>query len=93
MALAGRCWTPRGPVDGLGLLPGFAILPHDGPGRLERWRAALPGVTWLAIGEQTVIIGRPGVPWTVAGRGRVRVVDPDGTERTCAGPGDTLELA
>src|SRR5689334_3310481 len=60
MALAGTCWTPGGGVDGLGLLPGVAVLPHDGPGRLQRWRAALPGVTWLGIGERTVVIGRPG---------------------------------
>src|SRR5689334_11416013 len=90
MALAGSCWTPRGPVEGLGLLPGFAVLPHDGPGRLDRWRTALPGVTWLGIGEQTLLIGRPGGTWTVAGRGRVRVIGPDGVERASAGPGEAL---
>jgi cyanophycinase-like exopeptidase len=93
MALAARCWTPRGPVDGLGLLPGFAVLPHDGPGRLDRWRSAMSGVAWLGIGEQTLVIGRPGGPWTVRGRGRVRVIAPDGAERAGAGPGETLELA
>jgi cyanophycinase-like exopeptidase len=93
MALAARCWTPRGPVDGLGLLPGFAVLPHDGPGRLDRWRSAMSGVAWLGIGEQTLVIGRPGGPCTVRGRGRVRVIAPDGAERAGAGPGETLELA
>ena len=44
MALAGRCWTPSGAVDGLGLLAGYAVLPHDGPGRLDRWRASLDDV-------------------------------------------------
>jgi cyanophycinase-like exopeptidase len=92
MALAGTCWTPRGTVDGLGLLPGYAVLPHDGPGRLERWRGSLPGVAWLAIGEQTLVVGRPGQPWRVAGRGRVRVIAPDGTERASAGAGETIEL-
>lgn len=93
MALAGTCWTPGGPVDGLGLLPGFAVLPHDGPGRLERWRQALSGVAWLGIAEQTLAIGRPGGSWTVAGRGRVRVIGADGTERATAAPGEVLELA
>lgn len=93
MALAGTCWTPDGPVEGLGLLPGFAVLPHDGPGRLDRWRSTAPGVRWLAIGEQTLVIGRPGSSWAVSGRGRVRVLEADGTERTSAGPGETIELA
>lgn len=93
MALAGTCWTPRGPVEGLGLLPGFAVLPHDAPGRLDRWRVAVDGVAWLAIGEQTLVAGRPGGRWTVAGRGRVRVLAPDGSERATAGQGETIELA
>ena len=92
MALAGTCWTPGGPVDGLDLLPGFAILPHDGPGRLDRWRSAAPGVAWLGIGEQTLVIGRPGSSWIVAGRGRVRVIAPDGAERASAGPGERIHL-
>jgi cyanophycinase len=92
MALAGRCWTPDGPVDGLGLLPGLAVLPHDGPGRLERWRPAIDRVTWLALAEQTLVLGRPGGAWTVAGRGRARVIAPDGTELGGAGPGGSLRL-
>ena len=92
MALAGPCWTPRGGVDGLGLLPGFAVLPHDGPGRLDRWRTQLDRVAWLALAEQTLVIGRPGGSWTVAGRGRVRIVEADGTARAEAGPGETLSL-
>jgi cyanophycinase-like exopeptidase len=92
MALAGRCWTPGGPVDGLGLLPGFAVLPHDGPGRLERWRRAADGVAWLALAEQTLVLGRPGGTWTVAGRGRARLVAADGSERASAGSGETLRI-
>ena len=92
MALAGRCWTPAGPVDGLGLLPGYAVLPHDGPGRLERWRGGLGGVAWLGVAEQTLVLGRPGGRWTVAGRGRVRVIAPDGTELASAGPGESLAI-
>jgi hypothetical protein len=92
MALAGRCWTPAGPVDGLGLVPGYAVLPHDGPGRVDRWRAGLGDVRWLGLAEQTLVLGRPGGTWTVAGRGRARVIAPDGTEVASAGPGETLRL-
>jgi cyanophycinase-like exopeptidase len=92
MALAGRCWTPAGPVDGLGLLPGYAVLPHDGPGRLDRWRAGLDGVAWLALAEQTLVMGRPGRPWTVAGRGAARVIAADGTEGASAVTGQTIRL-
>ena len=92
MALAGRCWTPGGPVDGLGLLPGYAVLPHDGPGRLERWRGAMDGVMWLAIAEQTLVLGRPGGTWTVAGRGGARVIASDGAELSRAASGETLSL-
>jgi hypothetical protein len=92
MALAGRSWTPAGPVEGLGLLPGYAVLPHDGPGRLERWRGELDGVAWLALAEQTLVLGRPGDTWTVAGRGRARVIAADGTQLASAGPGETLPL-
>ncbi len=93
MALAGRCWTPAGPVDGLGLLPGYAVLPHDGPGRLDGWRRGLDGVAWLALAERTLVLGRPGGTWTVAGRGRARVIASNGTELASAGPGETLPLA
>ena len=92
MALAARCWTPSGPVDGLGLLPGYAVLPHDGPGRLDRWRASLGDVRWLGLAEQTLVLGRPGASWTVVGRGRARVLTRDGTELASAGAGETLRL-
>ena len=92
MALAGRCWTPAGPVDGLGLLPGYAVLPHDGPGRLDRWRGNVGEVRWLGLAEQTLLLGRPGGTWTVAGRGRARVLAPDGTELASAGPGESVRL-
>ncbi len=92
MALAERCWTPSGPVDGLGLVPGYAVLPHDGPGRLDRWRSALDDVRWLGLAEQTLVHGRPGGSWTVAGRGRARVLAPDGSEIASAGPGEALRL-
>ena len=92
MALAGRCWTPSGAIDGLGLLPGYAVLPHDGPGRLDRWRGTLPDVTWLGLAEQTLVLGPPGGTWMVVGRGRARVLAPDGTELATVGPGEPLRL-
>jgi cyanophycinase-like exopeptidase len=92
MALAGRCWTPSGVIDGLGLVPGYAVLPHDGPGRLDRWRAALGDVRLFGLAEQTLALGRPGGAWTVVGRGRARVLAQDGTELTGAGPGESLRL-
>ena len=92
MALAGRCWTPSGAIDGLGLLPGYAVLPHDGPGRLDRWRANLEDVTWLGLAEQTLVLGRPGGTWTVVGRGRARLLASDGTELASAGQGETVRL-
>jgi cyanophycinase-like exopeptidase len=97
MAIAGRCWTPTGAVDGLGLLPGYAVLPHFAPGRLQAWRSALearggPPVSWLGIDEQTLVLGRPGGRWRVAGRGRVHVLGPDGEELATAGNGETITI-
>jgi hypothetical protein len=92
MALAARCWTPAGPLDGLGLVRGYAVLPHDGPGRLDRWRKDLGDVRWLGLAEQTLVLGRPGGTWTVAGRGRARVLAPDATELASAGSGEPLRL-
>src|SRR6188472_3726142 len=97
MAMAGRCWTPAGAVDGLGLLPGYAVLPHYAPGRLRGWRSVVdvdgaPPVSWLGIDEQTLVIGQPGGPWLVAGRGRVRVLGPDDDELAAAGNGKTITI-
>ena len=97
MAMAGRCWTPAGAVDGLGLLPGYAVLPHYAPGRLRGWRSVVDGdgerpVSWLGIDEQTLVIGRPGGPWRVAGRGHVRVLGPDGDELAAAADGEAIAI-
>ena len=97
MAMAGRCWTPAGAVDGLGLLPGYAVLPHYAPGRLRGWRSVVDGdgappVLWLGIDEQTLVIGRPGGPWRVAGRGHVRVFGPDGDEVAAAADGEAIAI-
>ena len=97
MAMAGRCWTPAGAVDGLGLLPGYAVLPHYAPGRLRGWRSVVDGhgappVSWLGIDEQTLVIGRPGGPRRIAGRGRVHVLGPDGEELAAAGNGEAITI-
>jgi cyanophycinase-like exopeptidase len=96
MALAERCWTRDGVVDGLGLLPGFAVLPHYAPGRLAGWRDSTTRgrpLSWLGLDEQTLVIGRPGREWRVAGRGRARVIPAPGAGATrSAGPGELLEV-
>ena len=113
MALAERLWTRQGPVDGLGLVPGIAVLPHFDPDRLAAWRSAVdgdgaggggggigarPALAWLGLDEQTLVIGRPGGTWTVAGRGWAHLVPsgapPSGTSAAArtAGPGERLTL-
>jgi cyanophycinase len=96
MALAARLWTQGGPMDGLGLVPGIAVLPHYAPGRLAGWRATADAdgrLTWLGLDEQTMVIGRPGETWRVEGRGRAHLIPP-GTDRpsATAGAGETLDL-
>ena len=79
MALGERLWTSRGGVAGLGLLPGTAVIPHFAPGRVAEWRRAVEDGTplrWIGLDEQTLVIGRPGGSWTVAGRGRAHVIPP-----------------
>jgi cyanophycinase-like exopeptidase len=97
MALAARCWTPAGLVDGLGLVPGIAVLPHFAPGRIARWRGTTGGpddaITWLGLDERTMLIGRPGSAWQVAGAGRAHLVPPGADAPTAtAGHGEALTL-
>lgn len=95
MALGERLWTQRGPMDGLGLVPGVAVLPHFDATRLATWRRAVDPdgrLTWLGLDERTLVIGRPGGPWRVAGAGRARVVPATG-EATSTGDGGLLTLA
>ena len=56
---------------------GIAVIPHCAAGRLEAWRPIVEDghpLAWIGIDEQTLVIGRPGETWSVAGRGRVHVV-------------------
>jgi cyanophycinase-like exopeptidase len=105
MALAERLWTRDGPLDGLALVPGIAVLPHFAPERLAAWRAAVDGagdgardvgveraLAWLGLDEQTLVIGRPGGAWTVAGRGRAYLVPVGAAAARSAGRGESLLL-
>ncbi len=83
MALGERLWTARGGVPGLGLLAGTAIIPHYAPNRIAEWRRAVEDgapLRWIGLDEQTLVIGRPGERWTVAGRGRVHLIPPGSLE-------------
>ena len=95
MALGERLWTARGGGrPGSGLLPGTAIIPHYAPSRIARVARAVEDgapLRWIGLDEQTLVIGRPGERWTVAGRGRVHVIPPGSLEpalEACVGSGD-----
>jgi len=99
MALAERCWTPEGFIDGLDLLHGYAVLPHFRPGRQAAWRSGDPRdarLWWLGLDEQTLVIGRPGGTWRVAGRGRAHVMHAGGKPGdegdVTAGAGGSIRL-
>ena len=96
MALAERLWTRDGPVDGLGLVPGIAVLPHFDPGRATAWRSVVDPdgrLTWLGLDERTLVIGRPGETWTVAGAGRAHVIAPGAASAVEIGRGTGEVLA
>jgi cyanophycinase len=95
MALAARLWTRRGLMDGLGLVPGVAVLPHFDTARLATWRRVVDpdgDLAWLGLDERTLAIGRPGGPWRVAGAGQARVILRSGVMLS-AGDAGVLELA
>jgi cyanophycinase-like exopeptidase len=96
MALAARLWTPGGPMEGLGVVPGLAVLPHHEPGRMAAWRRIVDpadGLAWLGLDEQTLVMGTPGSRWLVAGRGRAHLVLPGVRAPVTAGPGESLVIA
>jgi cyanophycinase-like exopeptidase len=96
MAMAARLWTAAGPMDGLGLLAGCAVLPHFSVDRLAAWRRTVGGddtLRWIGIDEQTLAIGRPGSTWSVAGSGAVRVFAAAGDEAVAvAHAGEQIDL-
>jgi cyanophycinase len=95
MALAERLWTRDGPVMGLGLVPGIAVLPHFDIRRLAAWRAVVDPdnrLTWLGLDERTLVIGRLHGRWTVHGAGRAHLVPPGATGPTgSAADGESLD--
>ncbi len=97
MALCARLWTPRGPMDGLGVVPGAAVLPHFAPGRVRGWRSTVDPtreLTWVGLEERTLVIGRPGGTWRVAGAGRAYLIPPRAAEPAAdASHGEPFPLA
>jgi hypothetical protein len=96
MALAERLWTRDGPADGLGLVPGIAVLPHFDPARGRAWRRAVDPdgrLAWVGLDERTLVIGRAGGPWVVRGAGRAHLL-PAGSDEvgTSAGAGEAFPL-
>ena len=66
----------RRPLDGLGALPGTAVLPHFetfGHRWVESASAAAPDLTLLGIDERSAAVWREGT-WTAVGPGTVTVV-------------------
>ena len=72
-------WTPRGPVEGLGLLPDAVVVPHFSPSGMTAWRHSLaqiarPSTTWIGLDERTAILGMPGEDqWRVVGQGAAHI--------------------
>jgi cyanophycinase-like exopeptidase len=96
MALCERLWTARGPMTGLGVVPGVAVLPHFAPGRARGWRSAVDpagGLAWVGLEERTAVIGRPGGAWRIAGAGRAYLLPPGSDEPTVsAGHGEPFPV-
>jgi cyanophycinase len=92
MAMCSRLWTSGGAMDGLGVLPGCAVLPHFSPSRVGAWRSTVDPrgeLAWIGLEEQTLVIGSLGGSWRVAGAGRAYLVPPGQDAPTVdAGPGD-----
>ncbi len=90
MVLGERLWRFDGWIDGLGLAPGLAVLPHHAT-LAGRWNAPAmsaalpPGVTLIGIDEATALL----LPEArVLGVGQVTVYGPGGPR--AYGPGDTV---
>ena len=89
-----RSYTRR--YSGL-LVPGIAVLPHFDPGRATAWREVVDPagrLAWLGLDERTLVIGRPGNTWTVAGAGRAHVIPPGAiAPMRSVGAGEVLALS
>lgn len=85
-------------LPALDVVPSVAVLPH-----FDRWTDAgtmltehaagtLPnGLQLVGVDEDTVLVGRPGEEWTVAGRGRVHLLG-QGAATESAGAGERVRL-
>ena len=97
MALCERLWTARGPMAGLGIVRGVAVLPHFVPGRSRGWRTSVDPegrLAWAGLEERTMIVGRPGGDWRVAGTGRAFLLPPGADEPSLsADHGERFPLA
>ncbi|HUR51843.1 MAG TPA: Type 1 glutamine amidotransferase-like domain-containing protein [Mycobacteriales bacterium] len=86
----------RAPEEGLGVLPGWRVLPHFDrmkhwdPGLVKRTIAELPaGEVVVGIDEETALVQQDGA-WVVHGRQQVHLLTPD--ERTSYRAGASVPL-
>jgi cyanophycinase len=86
-----------GQANGLGVVPGLAVMPHFDmieryrPGSIKRFAEWHPaGTVLVGIEENTVMVSRAEGGWDVHGDGAVWVLH--GEERTKATAGDVLDL-
>jgi cyanophycinase-like exopeptidase len=99
MGLADRTWTPRGWIDGLGLVHGLIVVPHFRGFDTRGWEGAVDelrraNLGQLGLDERTGVISGPGLAgeWLVAGEGEAHWFSSAG-ERTSGKHGDHLALA
>ena len=100
MALGPRTWTPRGWLNGLGLVHGLVVVPHYSGFDPRGWESTLvelnaAGLGYLGIDERTGVLssanGTTSATWRVVGAGRV-VWFPFGGERVAGTSGATIPL-
>ena len=85
MGLADRTWTPRGWLDGLGLVRGLIVVPHFAGFDTRGWEGTVDelrraNLGQLGLDERTGVISGSGVDgeWLVAGEGEANWFSPTG---------------
>jgi len=100
MAFAEWTWTPRGGVDGLGIVPGVIVVPHadasSWDSTVERFGASAPsGLGALGLAERTAVVTddptTDPVRWRVVGEGEVRRLPTRGGATGVFRSGDRFE--